>query len=188
MDLQHIQAETRTVFDQVFNELASTVEEISIAIEHCLKAGGKVMICGNGGSSSDAQHFAGELVNRFLMDRKPYAGLALNSDGAVITSIGNDFSFDDVFSKQVEGLGREGDLLVGFTTSGNSENVLRAFDAAKKIGIKTIAFTGGTGGKIVALSDYTLLISSSSHTPRIQEGHELMMHLICERVEELMEG
>lgn len=188
MDLQHIQAEARIVSDQVFNELAPTVEEIAVAIEQCLKAGGKVMMCGNGGSSSDAQHFAGELVNRFLMNRKPYAGLALNSDGAVITSIGNDFSFDDIFSKQVEGLGREGDLLVGFTTSGNSENVLRAFDVAKKSGIKTIAFTGGTGGKICALSDYILLISSSSHTPRIQEGHELMMHLICERVEELMEG
>lgn len=188
MNLQHIQAEARIVSDQVFGELAPKVEEIAIAIEFCLKAGGKVMMCGNGGSSSDAQHFAGELVNRFLINRKPYAGLALNSDGAVITSIGNDFSFDDIFSKQVEGLGREGDLLVGFTTSGNSENVLRAFGVAKKAGIKTIAFTGGTGGKIRALSDFILLISRSSHTPRIQEGHELMMHLICERVEELMEG
>ena len=154
----------------------------------CLKAGGKVMMCGNGGSSADAQHFAGELVNRFLMNRKPYAGLALNTDAAVMTSISNDFSYEEIYSKQVEGLGREGDMLVGFSTSGNSGNILRAFDAAKEIGIKTVAFTGGTGGKMLGLIDYILLVSSSSHTPRIQEGHELMMHLICERVEELMEG
>ena len=188
MDLQKIQRESRAVSDQVFNELAPVVEEISGVITDCLKAGGKVMMCGNGGSASDAQHFAGELVNRFLMNRKPYAGLALNTDAAVLTSISNDFSYEEIYSKQVEGLGREGDILVGFSTSGNSGNILKAFDAAKEIGIKTVAFTGGTGGKMLGLTDYILLISSSSHTPRIQEGHELMMHLICERVEELMEA
>ena len=145
-------------------------------------------MCGNGGSSSDAQHFAGELVNRFLMNRQPYAGLALNTDAAVLTSIGNDFSFEEIYSKQVEGLGREGDMLVGFSTSGNSGNVLKAFEVAREMGVKTVAFTGGAGGKMLALSDMVLLVSSSSRTPRIQEGHELMMHLICERVEELMEG
>lgn len=188
MDLQQIQAESRAVSDQVFNELAPAVEEVSVAIADGLKAGGKVMMCGNGGSSSDAQHFAGELVNRFLMNRRPYAGLALNTDAAVLTSIGNDFSFEEVYEKQVQGLGREGDLLVGFSTSGNSANILKAFDAAKEMGIKTVAFIGGSGGKMLPLSDYSLLVSCSSHTPRIQEGHELMMHLICERVEELMEG
>ncbi|MEI6892033.1 MAG: SIS domain-containing protein [Pontiella sp.] len=188
MDLQHIRKEARIVSDQIFNELVPVVEEISRAITDCLNAGGKVMMCGNGGSSADAQHFAGELVNRFLMNRKPYAGLALNTDAAVLTSIGNDFSFEEIYSKQVEGLGRAGDILVGFSTSGNSENILRAFGAAKEMGIKTVAFTGGTGGKMIDLADYMLLVSSSSHTPRIQEGHELMMHLICERVEELMEG
>ncbi len=188
MDLQRIQAEARAVSDQVFNELAPTVEDVALAIADCLKAGGKVMMCGNGGSSSDAQHFAGELVNRFLMNRKPYAGLALNTDAAVLTSIGNDFSFDEIYSKQVEGLGREGDMLVGFSTSGNSGNVLNAFEVAREMGVKTVAFTGGAGGKMLALSDMILRVSSSSHTPRIQEGHELMMHLICERVEELMEG
>ena len=188
MDLQQIQAEARIVSDQIFNELAPVVEEISAAITRCLKDGGKVMMCGNGGSSADAQHFAGELVNRFLMNRKPYAGLALNTDAAVMTSISNDFSYEEIYSKQVEGLGREGDILVGFSTSGNSANILRAFGVAKEMGIKTVAFSGGTGGKMLGLTDYILLVSSSSHTPRIQEGHELMMHLICERVEELMEG
>ena len=188
MDLQKIQAEARAVSDQIFTELVSTVELISQEMAKCLKAGGKVMACGNGGSASDAQHFAGELVNRFLINRRPYAGLALNADVAVLTSIGNDFSFDEIYEKQVQGLGQSGDMLVGFTTSGNSENILRAFHAASDAGIKTVAFTGGTGGKILKISDRALLISSSSHTPRIQEGHETMMHLICERVEELMEA
>lgn len=188
MDIQQIQAEARLVSDQVFNELAPKVEAVSVAITDCLKAGGKVMMCGNGGSSSDAQHFAGELVNRFLMNRKPYAGIALNTDAAVMTSISNDFSYDEIYSKQVEGLGREGDILVGFSTSGNSGNVLKAFEVAKGMDIKTVGFLGGAGGKMLPLSDHALLVSCSSHTPRIQEGHELMMHLICERVEELMEG
>jgi D-sedoheptulose 7-phosphate isomerase len=105
-----------------------------------------------------------------------------------MTSISNDFSYEEVYSKQVEGLGRAGDLLVGFSTSGNSGNVLKAFEAAKELDIKTVGFLGGSGGKMLPLSDLALLVSCSSHTPRIQEGHELMMHLICERVEELMEG
>ena len=188
MDLQKIKIEARAVSDQIFNELAPEVEAISAAIARCLKGGGKVMMCGNGGSSSDAQHFAGELVNRFLINRRPYAGLALNTDAAVMTSISNDFSFDEVYSKQVEGLGRPGDMLVGFSTSGNSSNIIRAFRAAKEMDIETVAFTGGTGGEMLELVDRVLLVSASAHTPRIQEGHELMMHLICERVEELMEG
>jgi D-sedoheptulose 7-phosphate isomerase len=188
MDLQKIQAESRAVADQVFNELAPVVETITQAMAECLKAGGKIMACGNGGSSADAQHFAGELVNRFLLNRKPYAGLALNTDAAVLTSISNDFSYDEIYSKQVEGLGRKGDILVGFSTSGNSGNVLKAFESAKEMGITTVAFTGGSGGKMLELADHVLLVSVSSHTPRIQEGHELMMHLVCERLEELMES
>ncbi|WP_136077275.1 D-sedoheptulose-7-phosphate isomerase [Pontiella desulfatans] len=188
MDLKKIQAEARAVSDQVFDELAPQVERVAQEMVACLKAGNKIMACGNGGSSSDAQHFAGELVNRFLMNRRPYAGLALNTDAAVLTSIGNDFSFNEVYEKQVQGLGRSGDILVGFSTSGNSGNILLAFEAAKEMGIKTVAFTGGTGGKMLGLADLALVVSCSTHTPRIQEGHETMMHLICERIEELMEG
>jgi len=188
MDVVKIQAESRAVSDQVFSELVTNVEKVAQLIAGCLKAGGKVMSCGNGGSSADAQHFAGELVNRFLMNRKPYAGIALNTDASVMTSISNDFSYEEVYSKQVEGLGRAGDILVGFSTSGNSGNVLKAFEVAKDLDIKTVGFLGGNGGKMLPLSDQALLVSCSSHTPRIQEGHELMMHLICERVEELMEG
>jgi D-sedoheptulose 7-phosphate isomerase len=188
MDLQKIQAEARAVSDEVFGSLAPRIEQVAQQIADCLKAGNKVMACGNGGSSSDAQHFAGELVNRFLMNRRPYAGLALNTDAAVMTSIANDFSFEEVYEKQVQGLGRPGDILAGFSTSGNSGNILRAFQAAQEMGIRTVAFTGGAGGKMLALSDLALVVSCSTHTPRIQEGHETMMHLICERVEELMEG
>lgn len=188
MDIATIQAESRAVSDQVFTELVPKVEEAAARIADCLKSGGKVMACGNGGSSADAQHFAGELVNRFLMNRRPYAGIALNTDASVMTSISNDFSYEEVYSKQVEGLGRAGDVLVGFSTSGNSGNVLKAFETAKELGITTVGFLGGGGGKMLPLSDHALLVSCSSHTPRIQEGHELMMHLICERVEELMEG
>ncbi|WP_372805863.1 SIS domain-containing protein [Pontiella sp.] len=188
MDLQKIQAEARAVSDQVFGELAPAVEQVAQAMAACLKAGNKIMACGNGGSAADAQHFAGELVNRFLMNRRPYAGLALNTDAAVLTSIGNDFSFNEVYEKQVLGLGREGDLLVGFTTSGNSENIRLAFKAARSMGIRTVLFSGGTGGRILGLSDLALVVSCSTHTPRIQEGHETMMHLVCERIEELMEG
>jgi len=188
MDLQKIQSESRAVADQVFSELAPVIETITQAMADGLRAGNKIMACGNGGSAADAQHFAGELVNRFLLNRRPYAGLALNTDAAVLTSISNDFSYSEIYSKQVQGLGRPGDILVGFSTSGNSENILKAFEAAREMGIATVAFTGGSGGRMLEWADHALLVSSSSHTPRIQEGHELMMHLICERLEELMEG
>jgi len=188
MDWTRIQEEALAVSDQVFNELKPLVETLARELVDCLNGGNKIMACGNGGSSADASHFVGELVNRFLIDRKPYAGLALTCDPSVMTSIGNDFSFDEVFEKQVQGLGRAGDVLVGFSTSGNSENILRAFRAAKEMGILTVAFTGGSGGKILDLADRVLVVSCTSHTPRIQEGHELLMHLICERLEELMEN
>lgn len=188
MDWTRIQTEARAVSDQIFCDLKPEVETLADELAECLRDGGKIMACGNGGSAADASHFAGEIVNRFLIDRRPYAGMALTCDPAVMTSIGNDFSFEEVFEKQVLGLGRSGDVLVGFSTSGNSENILRAFHAAKEMGIKTVAFTGGTGGKMLDLADRTLLVSCTSHTPRIQEGHELMMHLLCERLEELMEN
>ena len=167
MDLQKIQSESRAVADQVFSELAPVIETITQAMADGLRAGNKIMACGNGGSAADAQHFAGELVNRFLLNRRPYAGLALNTDAAVLTSISNDFSYSEIYSKQVQGLGRPGDILVGFSTSGNSENILKAFEAAREMGIATVAFTGGSGGRMLEWADHALLVSSSSHTPRI---------------------
>ncbi|MCF7848230.1 MAG: SIS domain-containing protein [Kiritimatiellales bacterium] len=188
MDWIRIQEANRAVSDQVFNELKPLVEILARELAARLNGGNKIMACGNGGSAADASHFVGELVNRFLVDRKPYAGLALNCDPSVMTCISNDFSFDEIFEKQVQGLGLAGDVLVGFSTSGNSENIVRAFRAAQEMGILTVAFTGGSGGKMLAMADRALVVSCTAHTPRIQEGHELLMHLLCERLEELMEN
>jgi len=188
MDWAKIREEVCAVSDQIFNELKPAVETLAQELADRLKAGNKIMTCGNGGSAADASHFAGEIVNRFLINRRPYAALALTCDPAVMTSIGNDFSFEEVFKKQLQGVGRAGDVLVGFSTSGNSENILCAFTAAKEMGILTVAFIGGNGGKLRSLADRALVVSCSSHTPRIQEGHELLMHLLCQRIEELMEN
>ena len=144
------------------------------------------MLCGNGGSAADAQHIAGEFLNRFFKERRPYAAIALSTDTSTMTAIGNDYHFDQVFEKQVQGLGRAGDLLWAISTSGNAANILKAVAAAKAADIKVIGMTGGVGGKLAPASDYLLSIKSTKITPRIQEGHQLLFHLICERVEELM--
>ena len=149
--------------------------------------GGKLLIFGNGGSAADAQHIAAEMVNRFLRNRRPYAAIALTTDSSILTSVGNDFDFDQVFEKQVQALGRPGDVLVGISTSGNSRNVIRAVDAANALGLHTIGMLGGTGGALQAKVGLPLTVSCTPHTPRIQEGHLLMVHLICERIEEIME-
>ena len=177
-----------TVADQVFNELRPSVERLAEEITRRLKAGGKVMICGNGGSAADAQQIAGEFLNRFLKERRPYAGLALSTDTSTMTAIGNDYGFDQVFSKQVQGLGKSGDVLLAISTSGNAANVCRAVVAAREMGIYTVALTGGTGGQVAELVDCVLNVSCTRSTPRIQEGHQLLFHLLCERLEECMEG
>lgn len=150
--------------------------------------GGKLMIMGNGGSAADAQHLAAEFVNRFLVDRAPLPALALTTDSSVLTSVGNDFSFDDIFVKQVQALGKKEDLLLGISTSGNSPNILAATRTAAKMGIRTAALTGGSGGKLMALADLTLNVPSSM-TPHIQETHLWIEHMLCWLVdEELKKG
>lgn len=188
MNWNTIASDYLAVADQVFNELRPRIEELAGEIAGRLRRGNKVMICGNGGSAADAQHIAGEFLNRFLKERKPYAGLALSTDTSTLTAIGNDYSFDQVFSKQVEGLGREGDVLLVISTSGNATNIVRAVEAARTGRIYTVALTGGTGGKVAALVDCALCLSCTRSTPRIQEGHQLVFHLLCERLEEIMEG
>ena len=188
MNWNAIAGEVLAVADHVLSGLQPEVEALAQRMAHVLKGGGKILVCGNGGSAADAQHLAGELVNRFLMERRPYACVALTTDSSVLTSIGNDYDFTQVFEKQVQALGRPGDLLIGITTSGNSPNVLKAFAAARAIGLPTVAFTGGAGGKIAAAADQVISISCTQATPRIQEGHLLVMHTLCERLEELMEG
>jgi D-sedoheptulose 7-phosphate isomerase len=147
-----------------------------------LKGGGKIMLAGNGGSAADAQHVAGELVNRFNFDRPAIAGLALSTDTSVLTCIGNDSSFNDVFARQIEALGRPGDVFCAISTSGNSPNILRAIDAAKRCGVIVVGFTGKDGGAMASLCDYLVSIPHTA-TPRVQEGHLASYHAICSIVE-----
>lgn len=187
MDWDQIRDAHQEVVAEVFGPLRPSIEAFSAEVVACLRAGGKLMICGNGGSAGDAQHIAGEFVNRFLLERRPYAAIALSTDTSSMTAIGNDYSFDLVFAKQVQAIGRPGDLLLGISTSGNAANVCRAFEAARAGGIGTVLLTGGAGGKAAALADRMLSVSCTRHTPRIQEGHELIFHLFCQLIEETME-
>lgn len=148
-----------------------------------LKRGNQILLCGNGGSAADAQHLAAEFVNRFLFDRPALAAIALTTDTSILTAIGNDSDFSQVFARQLEALGRAGDVLYAISTSGNSANVIRAVEAAHKRGIETVAFTGGDGGGLAPICDLALIIPSRS-TPRIQEAHMTLGHIICQIVEE----
>lgn len=152
-----------------------------------LQNGGKVMACGNGGSAADSAHFMTELLCRLDVERPPLAGLALTNDGSFMTAVGNDYSFDEIFARQVTGLGNEGDVLVGMTTSGNSRNVLRAFEVAKEKGVKTLAMLGGDGGMIAGLADVELIVPVAA-TARIQEAHKVLIHQICSDVQEAIFG
>ena len=159
-----------------------------VAMTECLRAGGKVMACGNGGSAADAQHFSAELIGRFERERQELAAIALTTDTSILTAVGNDYSYDEIFSKQVRGLGKKSDILLAISTSGNSKNVVRAIEAAKKMGIKIIALTGNGGGKIATLLDEhdIHLCAPSTRTARIQETHLVLLHAICDGVDHLL--
>ncbi|MDF2628780.1 MAG: gmhA [Symbiobacteriaceae bacterium] len=163
--------------------LLPLVEEVAQAIVSALALGGKLLVCGNGGSAADAQHFAAELTGRYRRERTPLAAIALTTDSSALTCIGNDYAFDEVFSRQVRALGAKGDVLFGITTSGNSPNVVKALEAAKERGAVTIAFTGGSGGVVKDLADYTVVVPAKT-TARIQEMHILLIHMICERIDD----
>jgi phosphoheptose isomerase len=166
--------------------LRNVIVEATQAITNAFESGGKVLVCGNGGSAADAQHLVGELVGRFKYhDRPGLPAIALTADSAVVTAWGNDAAFDKVFARQVEALGRPGDVLIGISTSGRSRNVIEAFDAARRQGLTCIALTGGNGGEMLELSDIAIVAPSSS-TPRIQEAHIVALHLICELIDERM--
>ena len=155
----------------------------------CLESGGKILVCGNGGSAADAQHFAGELVNRFEINRPGLAAIAMTHDASVITSIANDFSFDDIFSRQVEALGRQGDVLLAISTSGNSVNVIKAVDAARALGMETVVLTGGSGGRLGASDNLSVHLNiAHQSTPRVQEMHITCLHILCSLIDETMFG
>ncbi|HOI31358.1 MAG: D-sedoheptulose 7-phosphate isomerase [Bacteroidales bacterium] len=157
-------------------------EAISLCVI-CLKNDGKVLFCGNGGSAADAQHLAAELSGRYYYDRPPLYAEALHVNTSYLTAVANDYDFETVYSRMVEAAGRKGDILIGLSTSGNSANVVKAIEKANEIGMKTIAFTGETGGKMRELV-HVLLNVPSTDTPRIQEGHILLGHILCQLIEE----
>jgi phosphoheptose isomerase len=175
-----IAAATKTF--QSLVDLESQLARAAELIEQCLRAGQKLLVCGNGGSAADAAHFATEFVVRFIKDRPAYPAICLSSDGGLLTAAGNDYGFDEIFARQVAALGREGDLLVCLTTSGRSKNVIRALEEAKKRKLKIIALLGRDGGSTIGLADVDLLVAGTS-TARIQEAHKLLLHVLCETVE-----
>jgi len=156
--------------------------ELIKLIAHAFEAGNKIFFFGNGGSAADAQHLAAEFVNRYIMDRPPLPAIALTTDTSILTSVSNDIAFKEIFAKQLRALGKEGDVAIGISTSGNSPNAVKAFEVAKEMGIKTIALTGNDGGALAKMADLSLIVSSTS-TPRIQEAHILIGHILCEMVE-----
>jgi len=174
--------ESAEVKNRFLKENLSRLLDVVKLISHCFEVGNKLFFFGNGGSAADAQHLAAEFVNRYIMDRPPLPAIALTTDASIITSVSNDFSFNEIFAKQLKALGKEGDIAVGISTSGTSPNIIKAFEVAKEMGIKTVALTGSDGGSLVKIADVSLIVPSSS-TPRIQEVHILIGHVLCELVE-----
>ena len=177
-----IEVKQALLLDAAWREL---VAQAALQIVKSLRAGGKVIFCGNGGSAADAQHLAAEFTGRYLKERRALPALALHGNSSAVTAIGNDYGFDFVFARQMEALGKEGDVAFGISTSGNSPNVLRALEVAKSKSIYTIALIGGKGGKMKNLADCAICIPSEE-TPRIQECHILTGHIICEIAEEML--
>jgi D-sedoheptulose 7-phosphate isomerase len=167
---------------QSLKGLEPQVAKAADLVAQCLRAGNKLLLCGNGGSAADAAHFATELVVRFTKDRRAYPAICLASDGGLLTAAGNDYGFDEIFARQVAAFGVPGDVLICLTTSGNSQNVKRALEEAKARDLKTICFLGRDGGSTIGVADVDLLVQSDS-TARIQEAHQLLLHVLCEIVE-----
>lgn len=182
-EIRRLAAESRNLKDRFFAESTGGLLEAGRRVAACLRAGGKVLVFGNGGSAADAQHFAGELVGRYLRDRPGLPALALTTDASVVTAVANDIGYEAVFRRQVEAHGRRGDVAVGISTSGNSPNVVEALRAAREAGLVTVALTGEGGGRMAALADQLIAVPSRD-TPRIQEVHTMVVHILCAIVEE----
>jgi D-sedoheptulose 7-phosphate isomerase len=169
-------------------EYGEVLESAIAEVVRTFRVGGKLLLFGNGGSAADAQHIAAEFVNRYLIERRPLPAIALTTDTSALTSIANDYGVEDLFAKQVRALGQKGDVAIAISTSGNSANVLRALEVCRALGIRTIGLTGGSGGKMASVVDHFLCVSATSVTPRIQETHILIGHVICEMVDEVLFG
>ena len=175
---------TRILEDEA---LLNTIENVAKACVDVYKKSKKTLLAGNGGSAADAQHIAAELVGRYGFDRPSIPSLALTTDTSNLTAIGNDYGYDKVFSRQLEGMAQEGDLFIGISTSGNSQNVINAFESAKDKGVTTVAMVGRDGGKMAKMADFAIIVPSND-TPRIQESHILVGHIICDVIEKEMFG
>ena len=174
-------SEHRLLMDRL-DALEPIVTTAGLRLGALLAANGKLMFCGNGGSAADSQHLASELTGRFIKDRRPLAGIALTTDSSALTCIGNDYSFDDVFARQVMALGRAGDGLVAISTSGNSRNIVRAVEAARDAGVLTVGLLGRDGGRLAAMCDYAIVVPHDV-TARIQEAHLVIGHTLCGLIE-----
>ncbi len=173
--------------EKLFANQSEIIIQLAELIASIIKNGNKLLIFGNGGSAADAQHMAAEFVNRFMIERPPLAAIALNTNTSNITSIGNDYSFDDIFLKQIRAIGKEGDLALGISTSGNSPNVVRAIEKAADMGLHTAILTGGSGGKLAGMADIEINVPSNI-TPHIQEAHLWVEHLLCWMVDNIIFG
>ena len=179
--LQHVQASIQlkqAFFEREMDRIVAQADDMA----ERLRRGGRILVCGNGGSAADAQHLAAELSGRYVKERRALAGIALTTDTSALTAIGNDYGFDQIFSRQVEALGRPGDLLIGISTSGNSPNVIRAVASAKALGLRTLGLLGRDGGQLVRLMDEALVVPSVV-TARIQEVHQMIYHFWCEALD-----
>ena len=176
---------------QVQQDLAKNtpgkIEAMVDLILAAYRSGGKIIFCGNGGSAADAQHLAAELVGRFKLERRALPAIALNTNTSILTALGNDYGYDTVFSRQVEALVNKNDIVIGLSTSGNSPNIIKAIEAAKARGAKTIGLTGGNGGSLAKITDLAIVVPSDN-TPRIQEAHITIGHIVCELVEREIAG
>lgn len=177
--------EARRVQEAVL-EMRETLLEIALRMVSVFRDGGRVYFFGNGGSAADAQHIAAEFTNRFLVERPPLPAIALTTDTSALTAIANDYDYAQVFAKQIRALGKAGDIALAISTSGNSANVLAAIDACKELKIQTIGLTGGSGGKLAGKVDYLLRVSAGKTSPRIQETHILVGHVICDLVDQVL--
>ncbi len=181
--VEEVIAHSLEVKRQFFAEHAQALVALADQIADRIRSGGKVLVFGNGGSAADAQHFAGELVGRFTKEGPPISALALTTDTSIMTAVGNDYGYEHIFKRQMEAHARPHDIAIGISTSGNSKNVIEALQVAKSRGLLTIAMTGQGGGKLAAIVDH-LFAAPSNDTPRIQEVHHLMNHVMCELLEE----
>ncbi|WP_310438981.1 D-sedoheptulose 7-phosphate isomerase [Sulfuricurvum sp.] len=169
------------------DDLLDTIVTVAQACVEVYRKGKKTILAGNGGSAADAQHIAAELVGRYGFDRPSIPSLALTTDTSNLTAIGNDYGYDKVFSRQLEGMAQEGDLFIGISTSGNSQNIITAFESARDRGVTTVALVGRDGGKMAAMADFAIIIPSNA-TPRIQESHILVGHILCDIIEKELFG